>query len=84
MDLAFGRDGTLYALSIDADGLLTPENQGALWAVSRTGAKRQIALPDDALPFPGGLAIDDGDFYATINAGSPGGGKVVRIRVRGH
>jgi hypothetical protein len=84
MDLAFGRDGTLYALEIDHDGLLTPADEGALYAVSRSGVKRRIALPEDALPFPGGLAIDDGDFYATINAGSPGGGKVVRIRVRGH
>ena len=45
---------------------------------------RQIALPDGALPFPGGLAIENGDFYVSINAGSPGGGKVIRIHRRGH
>jgi len=84
MDLAFGRDGTLYALSIDADGLLTPEDEGALYRVSAGATKpNKIALPDKALPFPGGLAIDDGDFYVSINAGSPGGGKVVRIHLRG-
>jgi hypothetical protein len=83
MDLAFDRDGTLYALSIDKDGLLTPEDEGALWAVSRNGTAREIALPEGSLPFPGGLTIEDGDFYVSINAGSPGGGKVVRIHRRG-
>jgi hypothetical protein len=84
MDLAFDRDGTLYALEIDHDGLLTPANEGALFAVSRTGSSRRIALPDGALPFPGGLTVSDGDFYVSINAGSPGGGKVIRIHRRGH
>ena len=84
MDLAFGRDGTLYALEIDHDSLIGPLNEGALYSVSRSGTKRQIALPEGSLPFPGGLAIDDGDFYVSINAGSPGGGKVIRIHLRGH
>src|SRR4051794_1496076 len=84
MDLAFGRDGTLYAIEIDHDGLLTPAHQGALYAVSSSGVKRQIALPDDALPFPGGLTVKDGDFYVSVNSGSPGNGKVVRIRVGRH
>jgi hypothetical protein len=80
MDLAFGRDGTLYVLEIDANGLLAPPNEGALFAISRKGQRRQIALPAGALPFPGGLAVGKDGLYATINAGSPGDGKVVRIR----
>jgi hypothetical protein len=81
MDLAFARNGTLYALEIDHDSLLGPLNEGALWAVSPSGAKRRITLPAGALPFPGGLTIHDDDLYVTINAGSPGGGKVVRLRL---
>jgi hypothetical protein len=83
MDLAFGRDGTLYALEIDHDSLLNPaSNEGALYAVSRTGDKRQIELPAGALPMPGGIAVGRGGLYVTINSGSPGDGKVVRIRAR--
>jgi sugar lactone lactonase YvrE len=81
MDMAFGRDGTLYVLEIDANGLLAPPNEGALFAISRKGEKRQIALPAGALPFPGGIAIGKDGLYVTTNAGSPGDGKVIRIRL---
>ena len=53
MDLAFGRDGTLYALEIDHDGLLGGSGDGALFAVDRRGDKRQILLPAGFLPAPG-------------------------------
>ena len=83
MDLAFGRDGTLYALEIDHDGLLGPGNEGALFAVSpQRRPSARSTLPAGALPFPGGIAVDDDDIYVTINAGSPGGGQVVRLRLR--
>jgi hypothetical protein len=82
MDLAFGRHGTLYALEIDHNGLLNPGAEGALFAVSPDGTKRRIALPAGSLTFPGGIAVDDDDIYVTTNAGSPGGGQVVRIRLR--
>jgi sugar lactone lactonase YvrE len=82
MDLAFGRDGTLYALEIDHDSLLGPLNDGALFTVGRNGEKRQITLPAGALPFPGGIAVGDDGLYVTINSGSPGEGAVVRIRLR--
>jgi hypothetical protein len=80
MDLAFGRDGTLYVLEIDADGLLTPANEGAIFAIPRRGGIRQIKVPAGTLPYPGGLAIDDGDLYVSVNARSPGGGQVLKIR----
>lgn len=81
MDLAFGRDGTLYVLEIDHDSLLGPSNEGALFAIDRRGNRRQIELPAGTLPYPGGLALGDDGIYVSINARSPGGGQVVRLRV---
>lgn len=80
MDLAFGRNGTLYVLEIDHDGLLGGSTDGGLFAVSRDGTKRQIALAPGTLTMPGGIAVGRGGLYVTNNAGSPGGGQVLRIR----
>jgi hypothetical protein len=83
MDIAFGRDRTLYVLEIDNDSLLGPESEGALYAVPPGGGeKRPIALPPGTLPYPGGLTIGRDGLYVTTNARSPGGGQVVRLRVR--
>jgi hypothetical protein len=79
MDLAFGRDGTLYVLEIDDDGLLTPANEGAIFAVTRKGTRR-IELPAGTLPYPGGIAVGRDGLYVSINSRSPGGGSVIRIR----
>ena len=80
MDLAFGRNGTLYVLEIDHDGLLGGSTDGGLFAVSRDGTKRQIALAPGTLTMPGGIAVGRDGLYVTNNAGSPGGGQVLRIR----
>ena len=80
MDLAFGRNGTLYVLEIDHDGLLGGSADGGLFAVSRDGTKRQIALPAGTLTMPGGITVGGDGLYVTNNAGSPGGGEVLRIR----
>ena len=80
MDLAFGKNGTLYVLEIDHDGLLSGSTDGGLFAVSRDGTKRQIVLAPGALPMPGGIAVGKDGLYVTINAGSPGDGQVLRIR----
>jgi hypothetical protein len=80
MDLAFGKNGTLYVLEIDHDGLLGGSTDGGLFAVSRDGTKRQIALAPGTLTMPGGIAVGRGGLYVTNNAGSPGGGQVLRIR----
>jgi hypothetical protein len=83
MDLAFGPDGTLYVLEIDHDGLLTPTpNDGAIFAISKRGEKRQIVLPEGSLPMPGGIAVGRDGLYVTINSGKPNTGGVVRIRPR--
>jgi hypothetical protein len=80
MDLAFGRNGTLYVLEIDHDGLLGGSDDGGLFAVSRHGKKRQIVLPPGTLTMPGGIAVGRDGLYVTNKAGSPGGGEVLRIR----
>jgi hypothetical protein len=83
MDLAFGPDGTLYVLEIDHDGLLPPSgSDGAIFAISKRGERRQLQLPAGALPMPGGITVGRGGLYVTINSGSPGDGKVVRIGSR--
>ena len=85
MDLAFGRDGTLYVLEIDHDGLPPtggPNGDGAIFAISKRGGQRQIALPAGALPMPGGIAIGRDGLDVTINSGAPNSGQVVRIRTR--
>ena len=82
MDLAFGKDGTLYVLEIDHDGLLSGSTDGGLFAVSRDGTKRQIVLPTGRLTMPGGIAVGKDGLYVTNNAGSPGEGEVLRIRKR--
>src|SRR6185437_13872070 len=82
MDHAFGRDGTLYALSIDDNGLLAEGNEGAIYAIDRAGNKTKLALPAGTLPMPGGITATRDALYVTINAGSPGNGQVIRISLR--
>jgi hypothetical protein len=82
MDLAFGHDGTLYALSIDDDSLLGPGTDGAIFAVSRTGEKRRLALPAGTLTEPGGIAVGRDGLYVSNFGGSPGTGQVLRLRGR--
>ena len=83
MDLAFGPDGTLYALEIDHDGLLTADpNEGAIFALDKHGRQRQLELPAGSLPMPGGITAGPGGLYVTINSGAKDAGKVVRISAR--
>jgi hypothetical protein len=82
MDLDFGKDGTLYVLEIFHNGLLSGSTEGALFAISRNGARREILLPPGTLTMPGGIAVGKDGLYVTNNGGSPGGGQVLRIRTR--
>ena len=66
MDLAFDRDGTLYVLEIDHDGLLGGAD-GAIFAIGRKGT-RQIELPAGALPAPGGITVGHDGLYVSINS----------------
>jgi hypothetical protein len=83
MDLAFGRDGTLYVLEIDHNSLLVEGSEGALFAVPPGGGTpQQIALPPGTLTAPGGLAVGrDGDLYVSDHGTSAGGGQVLKIEL---
>jgi hypothetical protein len=82
MDMAFGKDGTLYVLEIDHNGLLFEPIDGAIFAISRNGQRRQISVPAGALPLPGGITVGRDGLYVTTLAVAPGGGSVVRINGR--
>jgi hypothetical protein len=82
MDLAFGRDGTLYVLEIDSDSLLAPGTDGGLWAVPPGGAPQRIELPAGTLTMPGGIAVGRrGELYVTNHAAEAGAGEVLRIEL---
>ena len=79
MDLAFGRDGTLYVVEIDSNSLLQPGTDGAIWAVRR-GNKRKIELPAGTLTEPGGIAVGrHGELYVSNHSREAGAGEVLRI-----
>ncbi len=80
MDLAFGRDGTLYVLEIDSNSLLQDGTDGAIWAVPKRGAPRKLALPAGTLTEPGGIAVGHrGDLYVSNHSREAGNGQVLRI-----
>jgi len=81
MDLAFGRDGTLYVLEISHSGLLNGAD-GAIFAVSRTGTKRQIELAPGTLTAPGGITVGRDGLYVSNQTFVPGEGEVLRIQSR--
>ena len=83
MDLAFGRDGTLYVLEIDHDSLLGEGTDGALFAVPRGGGEGvPIELPAGTLNHPGGIAAGrHGDLYVSNHATEAGEGEVLRLEL---
>jgi hypothetical protein len=83
IDLAFGRDGTMYVLEIAKEGLLAVEvfgapPIGALWAV-KGGTKTELA--PGTLQAPGGVAVrHNGTLFVTTGTFfGPDAGGVVRI-----
>ena len=84
IDIAFGRDGSLYVLQIAKNGLLSAfgppfDWTGALIKVRRNGTRTELA--EGALTAPGGIAIGpDGSLYVTNNSIYPKIGEVLRIR----
>jgi hypothetical protein len=83
MDLAFGRDGTLYVLEIDSDSLLGPGTDGGIWTVPPGGGTpQQIELPAGTLTTPGGIAVGRrGDLFVSNHATSAGTGEVLEIEL---
>ena len=80
MDLAFGKDGTLWVLEIDHDSLVLGTSDGAIFSIDRSGNKTQLDLPAGTLTHPGGITVGkDGALYVTNNADLPGVGEVLKI-----
>lgn len=84
IDLAFGRDGTMYVLELVKEGLLGVEvfgapPIGALWKV-QGGTKTELAT--GTLMAPGGVAVGyDGTLNVTTGTVfGPGAGAVVRVK----
>ncbi len=76
-DLAIGPDGTLYALSLDTDGLANPTIGGGIFRISSTGASEALFT---GIPNPIGFTVGgDGAFYVSINSVTPAAGQVIRI-----
>jgi hypothetical protein len=88
MDLAFGRDGTLYVLEIDSDSLFPPvgpSTDGGIWTVPPGGGTPQkIELPAGTLTEPGGIDVGKhGDLYVSNHGREAGAGQVLRIDLGG-
>lgn len=82
MDLAFGRDGTLYVLEISNSGLLSGQADGAIFAIPRHGPQRQIELAPGTLTAPGGITVGRDGLYVSNQTFVPGQGTVLRIQPR--
>jgi hypothetical protein len=83
VDIAFGRDGSLYVLEITKNGLLAAfggnDWTGALIKVRRNGTR--VELAEGVLTAPGGVTIGpDGALYVTNNSIYPAIGEVIRIQ----
>ena len=82
VDIAFGKDGSLYVLEIAKAGLLAPGEGlpvGALIRVAPNGTRTEIA--SEGLLAPGGVTVGpDGALYVTNKSILPGAGEVVRIQ----
>ena len=82
IDVAFGKDGSMYVLELAKNGLLAGfifgDWTGALIRVAPDGTRTEIA--PGALFAPGGLAVGPDDaLYVTNNSIFSGSGQVVRI-----
>jgi glucose/arabinose dehydrogenase len=88
MDLDFGKDGTLYVLEIDHDGLFPvtggPSDEGALFTVPwrgkapKTGTR--VDVPAGRLINPGGVAVGKrGELYVTNKATQAGNGELLKV-----
>lgn len=82
VDIAFGKDGSLYVLEIAKAGLLAPGEGlpvGALIRVAPNGTRTEIA--SEGLLAPGGVTVGpDGALYVTNMSILPGAGEVLRIQ----
>lgn len=77
IDLAFGADGTLYALETDSDRLIGPGEVGTLYRVNLDGTSSAML---SNIANPTGLAVGpDGAWYVSATGLSPTEGQVLRF-----
>lgn len=79
-DLAFARDGSLYAVEISTAGLLSGDTTGALVRIPRHGDTATVVAGN--LPAPYGVALQGRHAYVTVNSSSPGDGEVMEVSLR--
>lgn len=78
IDIAIKDDGTIYALEIAHDTLLSPAPSGRLLKIRPGQSPLTLAA---GLTFPGGLTIHNGYAYISDCGTCAGGGRVVRTPV---
>ncbi|WP_340107735.1 ScyD/ScyE family protein [Pikeienuella sp. HZG-20] len=77
IDVAFGADGTLFALELDSDSLLGPGTTGAIHSIGLDGA---TALIYGGIENPTGFAAGRaGEFFVSVYGSSPTDGAVMRL-----
>lgn len=79
-DLAFGRDGSLYAVQIADAGLLGAP-VGSVVRIPRGGGASHSTLVGQ-LNSPYGIALHDGSAYVTTCSTCAGGGEVLRVSLK--
>ena len=77
-DLAFGGDGSLYALEFDADGIIGGSNNGAVIKIGSDGTRQ--TLFSEGLIAPTGLAVGrDNSLFVTTFSPVAGIGQVLQL-----
>ena len=78
-DLAFAKDGSLYAVQITNEGLAAPvdPNPGSVVRIPAGGGDPQPVIENLTAPY--GIALHRGSAYVTTCAVCPGGGEVLRV-----
>jgi hypothetical protein len=79
MDVAFGRDRSLYVVEFSKGSLLGPPMPGALIRVRPDGRRQELAAGQ--LKAPAGIVLDGRYAYVTDRGDEAGTGRVVRIRL---
>lgn len=79
-DLTFGSDGSLYAVQLVNNGLLSGDMTGSLVKVRKGKSSHQVIA--DGLFAPYGVTVHKHHAYVTTGTVVPGGGEVVRFDLR--
>ena len=81
-DLAFAKDGSLYAVQITNEGLAAPvdPNPGSVVRIPAGGGNPQPVIGNLTAPY--GIALHHGSAYVTTCSVCPGGGEVLRVPLR--